>query len=80
MLRNLNTDFTLNDCLFGYVKLNKNADLDKYKFRGYGIGFDSRSEISFTDWSVEKDVIILGADMSLSVHIDNKNKDILILG
>ena len=80
MLRNLNTDFTLNDCLFGYVKLNKNADLDKYKFRGYGIGFDSRSEISFTDGSVEKDVIILGADMSLSVHIDNKNKDILILG
>ena len=80
MLRNLNTDFTLNDCLFGYVKLNKTADLDKYKFRGYGIGFDSRSEISFTDGSVEKDVIILGADMSLSVHIDNKNKDILILG
>ena len=27
-----------------------------------------------------KNVIICGADMSLSVHIDNKNKDILILG
>ena len=25
-------------------------------------------------------VIIFGADMGLSVHIDNKNKDILILG
>ena len=25
-LRNLNTDFTLNDCLFGSVKLPKNAD------------------------------------------------------
>ena len=27
-----------------------------------------------------KNIIILGADMSSSVHIDNKNKDILILG
>ena len=28
-LRNLNTDFTLGNCLFGSVKLTKNADLDK---------------------------------------------------
>ena len=28
----------------------------------------------------EKNVIICGADMSSSVHIDNKNKDVLILG
>ena len=27
----------------------------------------------------KKKVILLGADMSLSVHIDSKNKDILIL-
>ena len=27
-----------------------------------------------------KNVIIFGADMSSSVHIDNKEKDILILG
>ena len=27
---------------------------------------------------MRKNVIILGADMSSSVHIDNKNKDILI--
>ena len=30
-LRNLNTDFTLNNCLFGSVKLTTNADLDKCK-------------------------------------------------
>ena len=30
--------------------------------------------------SMGKNVIIFGADMSSSVHIDNKNKDILILG
>ena len=33
-LRNLSTDFTLNDCLFGSVKLTKNADPDKYKYSG----------------------------------------------
>ena len=43
-LRNLSTDFTLGNCLFGFVKLTKNADLDKYKYSGYGIGFDSHSE------------------------------------
>ena len=33
-----------------------------------------------TDGSLGKNVIIFGADMSSSVHIDNKNTDILILG
>ena len=39
-LRNLNTDFTLGNCLFGSVKLTKNADLGKYKYTSYGIRFD----------------------------------------
>ena len=43
-LRNLNSDFTLGNCLFGSVKLTKNVDLDKYKYLGYAIGFYSRSE------------------------------------
>ena len=42
-------------------------------------GFDSRSEFSCTDGCMRKNVIIFGADMSSFVHIDNKNKDILIL-
>ena len=62
------------------VKLTKNADPHKYKYCGYGIGFDSRSEFSITCGSIGKNVIIFGVDMSPSVHIDNKNKDILILG
>ena len=48
-LRNLNTDITLGNCLSGSVKLNKNADLDKYKYSGYGIESDSCSEFLFTD-------------------------------
>ena len=48
-LRNLNTNFILKNCLFGSVKLNTNVDPDKYKYSGYCIGFDSRSELLFTD-------------------------------
>ena len=58
-LRNLNIDFTLSNCLFGSVKLTKNADLDKYKYTEYGVGFDSRSEFLFTYGSYGKNVIIL---------------------
>ena len=79
-LRNLNTDFTLNNCLFGSVKLTRNADQDKYKYVVYGRGLDSCSEFLITDRNIGKNVITFGADMSSSVHIDNKNKDILILG
>ena len=42
--RDLNTDFTAKDRLFGAVNLTNNADPDKYKYSGYGIGFDSRSK------------------------------------
>ena len=79
-LGNLNTDYTLRNCLFGSVKLTKNTDLDKYKYTDYRIGFDSRSEFLFTDGSYGKNVIIFGADVSSSLHIDNKGKYILIFG
>ena len=79
-LKHLKTNFTLCNCLFGSVKLTKNADPDKYKYTGYGIGFDSRSEFLFTDGSYGKNIIIFGVDMNSSVHVDNKEKDNLILG
>ena len=77
--RDLNSDFTLKDSLFGDVKLAKNIDLDKYASSGYSIGFGLRPEFSLSDGSVGKNVIIFGVDMSSSVHIGNKGKDILIL-
>ena len=73
--RNLNSDFTLKDCLFGSVKLAKNADLDKYVYTSYDIGFHSHLE-----FSLPENVIIFGVDLSSPVHIDNKGKDILLLG
>ena len=38
------------------------------------------SEFSLLDDSMAKNVSIFGVDMSSYVHIDNKKKDILILG
>ena len=76
----LDIDCTSVNWLFSSVKQNKNADPDKYKYSSYSIGFDSLSEFSLVDWSSGKYVIIFGADMSSSVHVDNKVKYILILG
>ena len=58
-LKNLNTDFTLKYCLFWSLELIKNADPDKYKYSGYDIWFDSRSEFSSTNKSMGKNVIFL---------------------
>ena len=41
------SDPTLKKCLFGAVTLTKNADIEKYKYSDYGIGFDRRSSFSF---------------------------------
>ena len=65
---------------FGAVKLTRNSDTDKYKYRGYSIGFNSQSAFSLPDGSKGKNAIIFGADMISSVHIDNKGKDILTFG
>ena len=75
-----NNDPTLKNCLFGAVTLTKNADIGKYGYSGYGIGFDRRSSYSFPGGGFGQNVLIFGADMSSSVHVNNKKKDILILG
>ena len=71
-----NSDPTLKNCLFGAVTLTKNTDIDKYRYSGYGIGFDRRSSFSFPGGGFGQNVLIFGVDMSFSVHIDNKKKDI----
>ena len=50
-----------------------------YKYSGYGIGFDRKGKFSVGN-GFGRNCIILGVDMSSSVHVDNKKKDILILG
>ena len=74
-------DPTLKNCLFGAVTLiTKNADIEKYGYSGFGIGFDRRSSFSFPGGGFGQNVLIFGVDMSSSAHIDNKKKNILVLG
>ena len=47
---------------------------------GYRTGFDRKPSFSFPGSGFGQNVLIFGADMSSSVHVDNKKKDILVLG
>ena len=75
-----NSDPTIKNCLFGAATLTKNADIEKYKYSGCHIRFDRRSSFSFPSGGFGQNVLIFGADMSTSIHVDNQKKDILVLG
>ena len=47
----LSADFMLRNPLLGAVTLTKYTDFHKYKYSGYGIGFDGRGSFSFCDSS-----------------------------
>ena len=70
--------FSLGISIFATVKLIKNVNFNKYKYSGYGIGFDASGSFSLSKGTeFGENVIIFGADMSSSVHVDNR---LLILG
>ena len=62
--------------MFGAVSLTKNVDIDKYKYSGYGIGFDRHGEFSFGN-GLAKNCIIFGADLSSS---SSQKNHILVFG
>ena len=72
------SDPTLENCLLGAVTLTKNTDIDKFKYSGYGNGFERRSSFSFPSGGFGQNIIIFGVDMRSSSHIDNKKKDALV--
>ena len=75
-----NSNTSIKKCLFGAVTLTKNADIENYGYSGFGSGFHKRSRFSFPGVGFGQNVLILGVDMSSSSHIDNKKKNILVLG
>ena len=64
--------------MFGAVSLTKNADINQYKYSGYGIGFDRGGEFSFGN-GLGKNCISFGADLSSSSHAKNQKNNILVL-
>ena len=60
--------------------MTKNADIDQYKYSGFGIRFDRLREFSFGNRGFGRNAIVFGADMSIYVHSNNKKSNILVLG
>ena len=58
---------------FGGVKLIKNSDPKRYSYSGFSISFD------VPNGTFVKKVAIFGAEMSSSVHIDNKKRRAIFL-
>ena len=78
---------TIQNALFGAMQITKNADINKYKCKGYGICFDGRKEFAhvrkrgnFNDTTTARNVLIFGADMSFSKHANNKRNNIYVMG
>ena len=63
---NISNYATLEKFLFRAVTLNKNADVDKYKYSGYGIGLDKHGSFSFPGTGLGRNVIMYGVDTSSS--------------
>ena len=70
---------TFENYLFGAVILTEHVYIDQYKYSAYGIGLDRKGEFSFVN-GFGRNCTIFRVDTSSSVHINNKKKDILILG
>ena len=68
---NISSYPTIENCLFRSVKLNKNADIEKYGYFRYGIEFDRKASSSIGN-EIGKNVTIFGVDMSPSPKIDNR--------
>ena len=60
--------------------MTKNADIDKYKYSGYGVGFDIHGSLSSPGIGLGRNVIIFGVDIGSSTKIDNRKKDIKTQG
>ena len=75
-----NSSVTLENCLFCVVKLTKKADIDKYNYYRYGMGFDLKESFSHPSGGYGKNDIIFRANMSSSTQNNNKARNILVLG
>ena len=74
------SNIAFKNCLFDAIKITKNSDVNKYKYSGYDIGFDSKGSCSHPSGGNRANVIIFGADLSSSVHANKKVNNVLVLG
>ena len=76
-----NTDCTVQNALFGGVKITKNAtDTSKHKYEGYGICFDEGGMFSMGNINNGRNDLIFGVHENSVIHSNNKANNIFIMG
>ena len=82
-----NTDYTIQNALFGAMKITKNTDSSKNYYTGYGLCFDEGDEFghtvrqgNFDRITNAKNVIMFGVDMSSSINTTNRANNIYVVG
>ena len=76
-----NTDYTVQNALFGGVKITKNTtDTSKHKHEGYGICFDEGDTFSKEEINNGRNVLIFGVQENSLVHANNKANNIYLMG
>ena len=76
-----NTDYTVQNALFGGVQITKNAtDTSKHKYEGYGICFDEGGTFSKGRINNGTNVLIFGVHENSLVHANNKANNIYVMG
>ena len=75
-----NTDYTIQNALFGDMKITKNTDSSKNNYKGYGICFGERGTFSKGNINNGRNVIIFGVHESSLVHANNKANNIYVMG
>ena len=82
-----NIDYTIQNALFGAMKITKNIDYSKNNYTGYGLCFDEGGEFShtvrqgnFNRTTSAENVIIFGVDTSSSIHATNRANNIYVMG
>ena len=76
-----NTDYKVQNALFGGVKITKNAtDTSKHKHEGYGICFDKGGMFSMGNIKNGRNVLIFGVHENSVIHSNKKANNIFIMG
>ena len=82
-----NIDYTIQNALFGAMKITKNTDYSKNNYPGYGLCFDEGGELghtvkqgNFNRTTDARNVIIFGVDVSSSIHATNRANNIYVMG
>ena len=72
--------FTVQNAFFGAMQITKNADTDRYKYKGYGICFDEGGLFSIGNINKGRNVIIFGVHEDSVIHTNNKANNIFVMG